>query len=83
SLDPHCSLGQRVASRQLPHLFREVKWQKVTENYLSKYIELMDEFFDFVAADRVKVRIMFTQNRLVPVGLTTEQRRLEYYLLYY
>lgn len=65
------------------HLFQEVKWQKVTENYLAKYLDLMKVFFDFVAADQIKVRIMFTQNRMVPTGLTAEQRRMEYYLLYY
>ena len=65
------------------NLFGEVKWQKVTANYLGKYIELMGEFFDLVANDKVKVRIMFTHNRFVPTGLTPEQRRIEYYLLYY
>jgi len=65
------------------YLMSEVKWQKVTENYLAKYIELMSDFFDLIAADKVKVRIMFTQNRNVPIGLSQEQRRNEYFLLYY
>jgi len=64
-------------------LHREVKWQKVTANYLEKYKALMDAFFQEVGAGRVKVRIMFTQNLFVPSGLTPEQRRNEYYLLYY
>ena len=29
----------------------EVKWQKVTANYLEKYMELMKCFFDFVKQD--------------------------------
>lgn len=65
------------------NLHREVKWQRVTENYLEKYIALMDCFFDEVAAGRVKVRVMFTQNQFIPTGLSPEQRRAEYHLLYY
>lgn len=61
----------------------EVKWQKVTENYLQKYLELMSLFFDYVAEDRIKVRIMFTHNIKQAVGLTKEQREQEYFLLYY
>jgi hypothetical protein len=62
---------------------QEVKWQKVTENYLEKYKTLMDGFFDEVAAGRIKVRVMFTQNQFVPTGLSPDQRRAEYHLLYY
>jgi hypothetical protein len=72
----------KVTKRE-QNFFGEVKWQKVTENYLEKYKALLDEFFDLVAADRIKVRIMFTQNRLVPKGLTSEQRQNEFHLLYY
>ncbi len=65
------------------NLYQEVKWQKVTENYLEKYKALMDAFFDEVAAGRAKVRVMFTQNQFVPTGLSPDQRRAEYHLLYY
>ncbi len=65
------------------NLGREVKWQKVTENYLTKYEELMDQFFDFIAGDMVKIRVMFTQNAVVPSNLTAEQKQNEYHLLYY
>ncbi|WP_408893528.1 DUF3800 domain-containing protein [Paenibacillus taichungensis] len=61
----------------------EVKWQKVTENYLQKYLELMSLFFDYVAEDKIKVRIMFTHNIKQAIGLTKEQREQEYFLLYY
>ena len=43
------------------NLFGEVKWQKVSKNYLSKYIDLMSLFFDLVSGDIIKIRIMFTQ----------------------
>lgn len=65
------------------NLHQEVKWQKVTENYLEKYIALIDEFFEELAAGRVKVRVMFTQNQFIPTGLSPDQRRAEYHLLYY
>src|SRR5690606_3703628 len=48
-----------------------------------KYVAVMDAFFDAVAADRAKVRIMFTNNQYVPQGLTSEQRQTEYHRLYY
>ncbi|KLU05723.1 phage protein [Rhodopirellula islandica] len=65
------------------NLHGELKWTKVTENYLDKYKTVMDAFFDLVAADLAKVRIMFTNNTYVPQGLTSEQRQSEYHRLYY
>lgn len=64
-------------------LFQEVKWTKVTEQYLDKYLELMDYFFDFVKSNKIKIRIMFRQNALVPQELTREHEEKEYFLLYY
>jgi hypothetical protein len=65
------------------HMFQEVKWCKITENYQNKYIELIDSFFDFIAQGKIKVRIMFTDNAWVPKGLTNKQKENEYYILYY
>lgn len=64
-------------------LTAEIKWQKVSSGYLSRYMRLVDAFFDLVAADRIKVRIMFTQRVYVAINLTPEQRENEYHLLYY
>src|SRR5580700_2867151 len=44
----------------------EVKWTKITANYVDKYLELVDCAFDLIASGRIKVRIMFTQNVNVP-----------------
>lgn len=75
---------QRLEETKLQqNLFGEIKWQKVTGNYLNKYVAVMDEFFDLIAADSAKVRIMFTNNQYVPQGLTNEQRQTEYHRLYY
>jgi hypothetical protein len=65
------------------NLFQEVKWIKTTENYLEKYQVLMNAFFEEVAAGRVKMRVMFTQNQYIATGLSAEQRRAEYHMLYY
>ena len=61
----------------------EVKWSKVSANYLDKYRSLIDIFFLFIQQDKVKVRIMFTQNINVPLGLTEDHISKEYFYLYY
>lgn len=61
----------------------EVKWQRVSLQYLDKYIELMDTFFDLIEQDLLKVRIMFTHNYREAKGLTVEQRKETFTLLYY
>jgi Protein of unknown function (DUF3800) len=65
------------------HLFGEIKWQKVTENYLEKYREIMNLFFDMIEEGIIKIRILFTQNLYIPRRLTDEQRENEYFILYY
>lgn len=64
-------------------LLGEVKWTKVTEQYLDKYIGLIDFFFKFVNSNKVKIRIMFRQNANVPQNLSREHEEKEYFLLYY
>lgn len=61
----------------------EVKWQKVTANYLEKYIELMDLYFDLTKKGFLKSRIMFTQNCNVPQRLDSYHYEHKYFLLYY
>jgi hypothetical protein len=65
------------------HLHGRVKWQKMTPQYLDKYVALMGTFLDLVEHDLVKVRIMFQHRTRVAVGLTDEQKSNTYYLLYY
>jgi hypothetical protein len=69
--------------KQELNLHGEVKWQKVTEPYLEKYCSLMDEFFELVKKDKVKVRIMFTDNFFQPKNLQSYHREHEYFILYY
>ena len=45
--------------KQELNLFGEIKWTKVTVNYLNKYLEMMDLYFKFIKEGKIKVRIMF------------------------
>lgn len=65
------------------NLFNEIKWTKVTENYLEKYKQMIDLFFDLVAQDKLKVRIMFRQNAIVPLYDDSDPVNDSYHLLYY
>ena len=65
------------------NLFNEVKWKKVTSEYLEKYRTFIDALFDEVAKGNIKIRIMFRQNAQEPKGLTSEQRAASYWLLYH
>jgi hypothetical protein len=61
----------------------EIKWSKVTENYLKKYKRMIDKFFKLVRNDKIKVRIMFSHNRHPARNLTKRQVSSGYFLLYY
>jgi hypothetical protein len=64
-------------------IVEEIKWAKVDMYKLKAFIALMDIFFKLVKANKIKVRIMFTQNAKVPTGLAKEHLENEYFLLYY
>lgn len=70
------------AKKEELNLTSEIKWTKVTANYLDKYQEFTKYFFSFVASGRIKIRIMFTQNMYRP-KLDEAQQELGYFLLYY
>lgn len=61
----------------------EVKWNKATLNYESKYIELINCFFDMIAADKIKMRVMFTHNTVQARNLTRQNLVEKYFILYY
>lgn len=65
------------------HLHKEIKWQKVTANYLSKYKKVVEALFDLIKEDKIKIRIMFTQNRFEATHLEEYHYKHEYFLLYY
>lgn len=64
-------------------LYGEIKWSKVSSQYLDKYKGIMDCFFKFIKQNKIKIRIMFRQNCHKAQNLTKEQMDNEYFLLYY
>lgn len=60
----------------------EMKWERITEPYADKYIEFVECVFDILARGDMKFRIMFTQNRHIPV-LEEYQIGRDYFMLYY
>jgi hypothetical protein len=65
------------------NLFNEIKWNKVSDNYLEKYKEIINLYFKFIMDNKIKIRIMFSQNAQVPVNLTKESIDNGFHLLYY
>ena len=65
------------------NLSGEIKWIKVTGNYLDKYRQMMDLFFSFVKENRLKVRIMFRDSMHTPSDLSPEKIHNRYSILYY
>lgn len=83
SQDRDC-VSQAIANKKLElNLFGEVKWSKITVNYRQKYIDLIDFFFDLICDGKIKIRIMFTENRNRPSNLTKEHYANQYAILYY
>lgn len=62
------------------NLLHEIKWTKVTENYLQKYQNVIRLFFSFVRDGKVKVRIMF---RSMENQYASESKEDKYFKLYY
>jgi len=65
------------------NLFNEIKWTKVTANYLQKYIDFINCYFDLIEEGKIKIRIMFRKNEHKAQSLTEYQQLNGFYLLYY
>ena len=71
------------AKKDALNVFRgEMKWERVTPHYASKYIEFLELVFDIIARGDLKVRVMFTHNQHRP-NLQDYQIGKDYLLLYY
>ncbi len=64
-------------------MFEEIKWTKTNVFQLENYRQIMDVFFEYIKANKLKIRIMFTQNRYAATDLTHYQKQHKYHLLYY
>jgi hypothetical protein len=72
-----------VSTKNNLYLFNELKWQRITDNYKDKYIAFLEVYFSLIIGNRLKIRIMFTQNQYRPTLLTDEHIDNEYFILYY
>jgi hypothetical protein len=61
-------------------LLHEVKWQYVDQSCVDRYIAFIQKYFTYVAASRLKVRILFTQNMRVPTNLEQRHRDDQYFV---
>ena len=59
SADQYEIIQALQAKKDELNFFAEIKWTKVTENYLDKYCEIIDTFFEYIKSGKIKVRIMF------------------------
>lgn len=72
------------AKKKELNLLGEIKWTKVTGQYLERYIEVIDLFFDFVKAGKIKVRIMYRNNEDRPSNYSSRHSNDDkYFKLYY
>ena len=61
----------------------EIKWQKVNEFVEERYKKIIDVLFSLLTEGKAKIRIFFRHRQYEALGLTNEQRRKEYPMLYY
>lgn len=61
----------------------EVKWTKTNADLADRYAQFIDLLFNFVRAESLKIRIMFTQNMNIPTSLTPQQHQERFEILYY
>lgn len=69
--------------KHMLNLNGEIKWTKVTANYIDKYEEMIDLFFQFIKDGKIKVRIMFRDINDVPSRRQTHGDEEKYFKLYY
>lgn len=72
-----------TAKKEQLGLRGELKWQRVDQTCFERYSEFLSLYFEFIAAARLKVRIMFTQNIYEATNLEKFHRDNEYFMLYY
>ncbi len=65
------------------NLFNELKWQRVTNNYLDKYKEFISAVFKYIADNDIHIRIMFLRNNDIPKLFSNHDYDRTYFKLYY
>jgi len=82
SKETHISAALNAKKQEL-NLNGEIKWTKISENYVEKYCDMIRLFFDYVRSGDIRVRIMFrkTKNQYAPDERPIKAER--YFKLYY
>lgn len=75
--------GALAQRKSLLGLTGEIKWTNVTPSVVDRYADFVEALFDHVVAGRVKIRVMFTQSRHIPMKLTAAHREQAFHILYY
>lgn len=68
------------AKKEELNLLGEIKWTKVSSNYLTKYKDMMDVYFKFIKDGKIKVRIMFQATKH---EIEEHNDAEKYHILYY
>jgi Protein of unknown function (DUF3800) len=71
----------RIAKAKIGFL-KELKWQRVTEQWLNGYEQMITSFFDVIRAGDVRMRVMFRASD-VPTTQSRALRDESYFKLYY
>ncbi len=69
--------------KQELNLTQEIKWEKVTANYLEKYKDFISCFFEEVLHGHIRTRIMFIRSAYSIAEETKGERDEQYLKLYY
>lgn len=62
------------------NLLGEIKWTKVSSNYITKYKEIINLYFRFIREGKIKIRIMFQATDQI---VHEQSDSMQYHLLYY
>ena len=72
----------RIAKAEIGFL-KEIKWQRVTEQWLPGYQRMITAFFDVIRAGDVRMRVMFRASDASPGSQSRALRDESYFKLYY
>ncbi len=64
-------------------LKREIKWTKVTSQYVDKYISMIDLFFDYILSGQIRMRVMFRKTKDLPSNPALKTADDKFFKLYY
>jgi hypothetical protein len=79
---PHVENRLRIRKAEIGFL-KELKWQRVTQQWVEGYQQIITAFFDELREGTVRMRVMFQDNQVAVQELSRAQRDEGYFRLYY